>query len=250
MGMEHVHHFNEVTVAIGEGEEHEHHPGQEEEAFKVWISGLIGVAAIAIALVVWASGVLGNHSAAQDADGITAAVKDQQAIVSSKISAIGDHTGYLAYRRNNLEGDLIANYLAPLGSGRLAPAYDALRRQMTQSWDVGVGINTFFTQRWSHIDYDDKGPVESYDSDRQFMASVADARERNDLDSREHIDAAQQQREKGLDLLRTVPFFGASIWLWTLAYDANKRVRLFPSGFACLIFAAAAGWALYVYLIR
>ena len=166
MGMDRVHHFNEVTVAIGEGEEHEHQ-SPESETFKVIISSLIGVSAIAIAMVVWASGVLGNHSVAQNADGIAAAV-EEQAIVSSKINALGDHVGYLSYHRGNLEGDSIFNYINSPAGPRTGPALDTLQRQMTESWDVGVGIDSFFTQRWAHVEIGTRGRAETYDAEQRY----------------------------------------------------------------------------------
>jgi hypothetical protein len=253
MSMDHVAHFNEVTVAISEGEEHQHHDHQDpaDETFKIWVSVLIGISAIGIALIVWGSGIMGNHSGAEDADGIGAAVKDQQADVSSKAGALEDHVGYLAYRRNNLTGDLIYDYLNTGSAPKSGTTqYDQLKRQMLESWDVGIGIDDFFTTRWSKIEIGDGKLVESYEADRQYRASLADARQRNDLNSKEHLKKAEDGRHKALELIISMPIFGAVIWLLTLAYDADRRVRLFPTFVACALFVFGAVWAVYIYWLR
>ena len=43
-----------------------------------------------------------------------------------------------------------------------------------------------------------------------------------------------------MDLIIAMPIFGATIWLLTLAYDADKRVRMFPTVVAVLLFAGGS----------
>jgi hypothetical protein len=253
MAMDHLHHFNEITVAISESEEHQHHQhgtGDPEEAFKTWVSILIAVSAIAIAAIVWASGILGNHGGAQNTDGVAAAVKDQAADLAAKSTAIEDSVGYLAYRRDNTLAVSISDFLEDHPE-LPASTYDLLNRQRTEAWDVGIGINSFFGQRWASQQLDKGGKLtESYGSDREYQSLLSNSRNHDDLDSDAHVAQARQERDRALDLIIGMPIFGATIWLLTLAYDADKRARLFPTVVACLIFVGGSVWSLYVYFLR
>src|SRR3954451_8140308 len=217
------------------------------DRFKLIVSVMVAVAAITIALVAWGSGVISNKSGDESSATIGSAVKAQQADFDSRLRSLQDHAGYLTYRRNNLNGDLLFNYLQT-AAGRSDPTRTTLQRQMNASWDVGLGIDSFFSTRFSRTDVQPDGTLkERYDVQRQYESGKADAAKEKDVNSDKHLRDLDKLLNKQASMIGAIVVIGLAIWLMTLAYDTQPFYRLYPAALAVVVYAFGAGFATYTY---
>jgi hypothetical protein len=217
------------------------------DRFKLVVSVMVAVAAITIALVAWGSGVISNKSGDESSATIGSAVRAQQADFDSRLQSLQDHAGYLSYRRNNLSGDLLFNYLQS-AAGRNDPVRASLQRDATQSWDVGLGMDGFFSTRFTRNEVAPDGVLrERYDVQRQYESGKADAAKERDVNSDKHLSDLDKLLDKQAAMIGAIVVIGLAIWLMTLAYDAQARFRLYPAGLSVIVYAAGAGFASYTY---
>ena len=220
------------------------------DRFKIVISVMVAVAAITIALVAWGTGVISNKSGDESSATIASAVKAQQADVDSRLQSLQDHAGYLTYRRHNLTGDLLFNYLQT-AEGRNDVLRRAHERRRTESWDVGLGIDSFFSTRFSRTDIlPDGGLKERYDVQRQYESGKADAAREKDVNSDKHLADLDSLLDKQESLIGAIVVIGFAIWLMTLAYDTQPRYRLYPAVLAVAVYAIGAGFAVNTYFLQ
>ena len=217
------------------------------DRFKLVVSVMVAVAAITIALVAWGSGVISNKSGDESSATIGSAVKAQQADFDSRLQSLQDHAGYLTYRRNNLTGDLLFDYLQT-PAGRSDPLRTTLQRRATQSWDVGLGIDSFFSTRFTRTEVAPDGALkERYDVQRQYESGKADAAKERDVNSDKHLVDLDKLLDKQSSMIGAIVVIGAAIWLMTLAYDTQPAYRMYPAGLAVIVYAVGAGFATYTY---
>ena len=217
------------------------------DRFKLVVSVMVAIAAITIALVAWGSAVISNKSGDESSATIGSAVKAQQADFDSRLKSLEDHAGYLTYRRNNLTGDLLFDYLqTPAGRSDLQRA--SLQRRATQSWDVGLGIDSFFSTRFARTDVSPDGTLrERYDVQRQYESGKADAAKERDVNADKHLLDLDALLNKQASMIGAIVVIGAAIWLMTLAYDTQPYFRMYPAALAVAVYAIGAGFATYTY---
>lgn len=217
------------------------------DRFKLVVSVMVAVAAITIALVAWGSGVISNKSGDEHSATIGSAVKAQQADFDSRLKSLQDHAGYLTYRRNNLNGDLLYNYTQST-AGRADPLRASLQRRATQSWDVGLGIDSFFSTRFTRTEVAPDGTLrERYDVQRQYQSGKADAAKERDVNSDKHLVDLDKLLDQQESMIGAIVVIGLAIWLMTLAYDTQPHYRIYPAVLAVLVYGVGAGFATYTY---
>jgi hypothetical protein len=217
------------------------------DRFKLVVSVMVAVAAITIALVAWGSGVISNESGDESSATIGSAVRAQQADFDSRLRSLQDHSGYLTYRRNNLTGDYIYNY-TQTPAGRSDPQRTVLQRHATQSWDVGLGIDSFFSSRFTRTEVAPDGSLkERYDVQRQYESGKADAAKERDVNSDKHLNELDKLLDRQEALIGAIVVIGAAIWLMTLAYDTQPAHRIYPAALAVGVYALGSGFAAYTY---
>lgn len=234
--------FNEVANAMKEGDDDE-----PQDRFKLVISVMVAIAAITIALVAWGSGVISNKSGDESSATIQSAVKAQQADFDSRLQSLQDHAGYLSYRRHNLTGDGLFDYLDST-AGRNDPLRRAHERRRTEAWDVGLGIDSFFSTRFARTEVMPGGGLrERYDVLRQYESGKADAAREKDVNADKHLLDLDKLLDKQESLIGAIVVIGLAIWLMTLAYDTQPSYRIYPAAMSVVVYAAGAGFAALVY---
>ena len=219
----------------------------QPDRFKLVVSVMVAVAAITIALVAWGSGVISNKSGDESSATIGSAVKAQQADFDSRLKSLEDHAGYLTYRRNNLTGDLLFNYLQT-PAGRNDPQRAALLRRATRV----MGRRPRHRRLLLHPLHSYRGAPDGalkqrYDVQRQYESGKADAAKERDVNSDKHLLDLDKLLDKQESMIGAIVVIGLAIWLMTLAYDTQPSYRLYPAALSVVVYALGAGFATYTY---
>jgi hypothetical protein len=217
------------------------------DRFKLVVSVMVAVAAITIALIAWGSGVISNKVGDESSAAIGSAVKAQQADFDSRLQSLRDHAGFLTYRNRNLSADLLYDYLQT-PAGRNDPVRSALLRRTAESYDVGLGLESFFSSRFTRTDVQPDGTSKQrYDVQRQYESGKAEAARERDVNSEAHLKDLDKLLNKQSSMVGAILVIGLAIWLMTLAYDTQPYYRLYPAGLSVIVYALGAGFAVYVY---
>jgi hypothetical protein len=152
-------------------------------------------------------------------EGMTAAVKAQEAAIINAVQGFEQYEAFTLYHRNNLLGNLLADASAA-SSG---PDAARLETEARESWGLALGLqNTFFSPRYLNQDG-------SYNLDRQLGEAWAEDALQNDLFPEPHFQTANDGRFKAILLSSLLIPFAIAFWGFTLANVIENRSRYFFS---------------------
>ncbi|OGN86757.1 MAG: hypothetical protein A2X23_06195 [Chloroflexi bacterium GWC2_73_18] len=181
------------------------------------VASLLGALGLAGALIAWRVGVAG--SAASDATGdvldATRLRGAQVMIGEGYITRTGE--AYLDYERARRRADALA-------AAGLPEAAQAYRKEAASHW---------FLVRPEYLD-----PQGEYDPDRHRDAWLADAASREDLEPTPHLDRAEAEEQRMVDLLRAGLVVALGLPFLTVAQVTRGRLRLGTAAAGAALLAA------------
>lgn len=193
----------------------------DHDRFEVLTSILIAVVTICGALTAWRAGVAAIQTGDADFDGISAAIRSQEARIVNSVQAYEHLRAYTDYfrsteLRNSLEDD-----------GSLQA-----RREQSELSGIALGLQkSFFPSRY----LDEEG---NFNIERELDELWAESRSQNDLIPDPHFERADTYRDKGSLLIGSLIVFSFSFLFLTIGQAIRNRLRYF---FALLGSAALLG---------
>jgi hypothetical protein len=176
--------------------------------YEVFTSIMIAVVSILSAVTAWRATVA--ESAASDADfnGISAAIRAQEAGIVNAVRAYEHKRAYTHYFRYNELGNLMWETADP-----------ALEREQSELWGVALGLQySFFPVRYVNRDG-------GYDLERELDELWADSLLQDDINPQPHFEMADNFRDQSFAIASTLALFAISFFLFTVGQAIRNKLR-------------------------
>ena len=199
--------------------------------FKTFASLMVAVVTVLGAAAVCLASVATNQAGNADFDGLTAAIKAQEATIVSQITAYEHYRAYTAYQRYNEMGSLIYDESLQADPDRVT----ALGQLQREVWGVAQGLQyDFFPPRYL-------APEGGYDLQRELDEQLAEASLREDLFSAPHFLLADTLRRKALLFTVVLIVLAVAFWFFNAAEIIENRAKYLFAGAGMLLTLASGG---------
>jgi hypothetical protein len=193
--------FMESIEALSQTEEASEH-------FQNVIIGLIALAVVIGAVLIWRASLAEDQAGDADANGLVAAMGKQQATIRAYDVSYRDRRRYAAYTLYARNLTLLKTDLADIGSA--GAEVSALESELRLSSDLAASLRMALPAAYLRASG-------VYDTEREFEERLAEESKKQDVNPEPHFAAAAASRQKTRRLLGLAATLGISLVGYTLA---------------------------------
>jgi hypothetical protein len=207
----------------------------QDKRWETVIAILIAITTLIGAVVTWRASVAAESASEEDFAGQRATVNLEETRALSAVNSFEHYSAFIAYRRYNDLGDLIAQEQTAADDGQGA----LLAREQSNAYDLAIANQGLFPNKFLNRDG-------SYALQRELGEHFADAAKEKDLQPDAHYGQADQLRHKTNQLLLAVTILALALVFYSLVEAMGDRLHYPLIGLGSLSLLAGTLFAILI----